>query len=128
MSEASRSDRAGRRAASLRITPLQGLPLFRPGMSVAQEIVAASVRQRMPLAAGDVVVVAQKIVSKAEGRQVDLRDVVASERWFEDDILGPAIAITKDGFICLADGVGIGYEVLTEKVAKYCIRSDELQP
>ena len=80
MSDASGSDRAGRRRApSMRITPLQGLPLFRPGMSVAGEIAAAARRQRTPLAAGDVVVVAQKIVSKSEGRATRLGEVAAGE-------------------------------------------------
>ena len=54
---------------------LDGMPLFRPGMSVAGEVVAALVRRGETLADGDIVVVAQKIVSKAEGRLVRLADV-----------------------------------------------------
>jgi len=78
MSEA--SVRGGeRRAAPMHVTPLQGLPLFKPGMSVAREIVAASERRQAPLAAGDVVVVAQKIVSKSEGRAMRLAEVAAGE-------------------------------------------------
>ncbi len=50
-------------AAELRIRPVSGLPEFVAGMSVGAEIAA-----RAELADGDVVVVAQKIVSKAEGR------------------------------------------------------------
>jgi len=54
-------------------------------------------------------------------------DVVASERWFVDDILGPQISISENGFICLPDGVGMGYRVAVDKVAKYCIRYEELR-
>ena len=74
MSEASARG-GGRRAATMRVIPLQGLPLFKPGMSVAGEVAAAAQRQRTPLTAGDVVVVAQKIVSKAEGRARRLSEV-----------------------------------------------------
>ena len=65
------------KAAAMSVTPIVGLPMFKPGMSVAQEIVAAAGRQQAPLAAGDVVVVAQKIVSKSEGRTRRLSDVEA---------------------------------------------------
>ena len=54
-------------------------------------------------------------------------DVVASERWFVDDILGPQISISENGFICLPDGGGMGYRVAVDKVAKYCIRYEELR-
>lgn len=59
------------------IVPLRGMPLFTVGMSVAAEIAAAAERCGEPLGAGDVVVVAQKIVSKAEGRTRKLDGVVA---------------------------------------------------
>ncbi len=51
---------------------LRDMPLIRPGMSLAHEIAAAMRRSGDDLLSGDVCVVAQKIVSKAEGRQVDL--------------------------------------------------------
>jgi coenzyme F420-0:L-glutamate ligase/coenzyme F420-1:gamma-L-glutamate ligase len=47
----------------LRVRPVVGLPEFVAGMSVGAEIAA-----RTELTDGDVVVVAQKVVSKAEGR------------------------------------------------------------
>lgn len=50
--------------------------MFAPGMSVAAEIVAAMDRCGEALGDGDVVVLAQKIVSKAEGRLVRLADIV----------------------------------------------------
>jgi coenzyme F420-0:L-glutamate ligase/coenzyme F420-1:gamma-L-glutamate ligase len=59
------------------VTPLQGLPLFAPGMSVAREVAAAAARQGLAIASGDVLVVAQKIVSKAEGRSLRLAEVAA---------------------------------------------------
>ena len=61
----------------LSITPLQGMPLFAAGMSIASEIVAAIAREGGRLGDGDVIVVAQKIVSKAAGRLVRLADVQA---------------------------------------------------
>ncbi len=60
----------------LRIVPLAGMPLFAAGMSVAAEIVAAATRAGEPIGDGDVVVIAQKIVSKADGRTVRLGDIV----------------------------------------------------
>lgn len=59
--------------------PLHGMPLFAPGMSVAAEVVAAMLREGDVLRGGDVVVVAQKIVSKREGRLVRLSDVVPGD-------------------------------------------------
>lgn len=58
------------------MTPLLGLPLFAPAMSIGREIAAALQRQSISLGAGDVIVVAQKIVSKVEDRAVRLRDVL----------------------------------------------------
>ena len=63
----------------LTIKPLAGMPLFAPGMSVAAEVAAALGRANEALGDGDVIVVAQKIVSKAEGRLVRLADVAAGE-------------------------------------------------
>ena len=59
------------------VAPLPGMPMFAPGMSVAAEIVAAARRAGEALRPGDVVVVAQKIVSKVLGRAVRLAEVQA---------------------------------------------------
>ena len=59
---------------------LTGLPEMRPGDDVAQAIADAAKRQRVELRGGDVLVVAQKIVSKAEGQIVRLSEVKASGR------------------------------------------------
>jgi coenzyme F420-0:L-glutamate ligase/coenzyme F420-1:gamma-L-glutamate ligase len=50
-------------AAGLHIVPVTGMPEIKQGMSIGVEIAA-----RVELHEGDVVVVSQKIVSKAEGR------------------------------------------------------------
>jgi coenzyme F420-0:L-glutamate ligase/coenzyme F420-1:gamma-L-glutamate ligase len=57
---------------------VDGIPEVRPGNDVAQLIVDATQRQGTPLATRDVVVVGQKIVSKAEGRILRLDDVTPS--------------------------------------------------
>lgn len=54
--------------AGLSVVPLEGMPLFAAGMDVAAEALAALGRMNLALEAGDVLVLAQKIVSKAEGR------------------------------------------------------------
>jgi coenzyme F420-0:L-glutamate ligase/coenzyme F420-1:gamma-L-glutamate ligase len=55
---------------------LPGIPAVRPGDDLAALLVAAAGR----LADGDVLVVAHKVVSKAEGRVVDLAEVQPGER------------------------------------------------
>jgi coenzyme F420-0:L-glutamate ligase/coenzyme F420-1:gamma-L-glutamate ligase len=79
MAEASGPGGERRVATPLSILPLEGLPLFAPGVSVAGEVAAAVGRQGLRLEPSDVVVLAQKIVSKAEGRTARLRDVEAGE-------------------------------------------------
>ncbi len=64
---------------AMSVTTLADLPLFAPGMSVADEIAAAMRRAGETLRDEDMIVVAQKIVSKAEGRLVKLADVTIGE-------------------------------------------------
>ena len=59
----------------MRVAPIAGMPLFAAGQSVAGEIVAALALAGEALEDGDICVVAQKIVSKSEGRTVRLADV-----------------------------------------------------
>jgi coenzyme F420-0:L-glutamate ligase/coenzyme F420-1:gamma-L-glutamate ligase len=82
MSVASRSDHAlkPRPAAELRVLALAGIPLVQPGDDLAHLILAGLTASDLTLQGGDVVVIAQKIVSKAEGRAVDLRTVTPSPR------------------------------------------------
>lgn len=67
----------------LNLIALGGLPRVAPGMDVAALILAAAKRDGMTWQEGDIVVIAQKIVSKAEARLVRVTDVVASGRAHE---------------------------------------------
>ncbi len=67
------------------------IPLVRPGDDLAALIIAGCERSGLAPADGDVVVVAQKIVSKAEGRYVDLAQVQPSAR--AEDL---AVQVDKD--------------------------------
>jgi len=105
----------------LRILPVEGLPEIAEG-----DDLGALIAERTRLEAGDVVVVSQKAVSKAEGRIVRLDDVHASQRARElaadhdprqlEVILREAarvvrtrpplvIAETRHGFVCASAGV-----------------------
>jgi coenzyme F420-0:L-glutamate ligase / coenzyme F420-1:gamma-L-glutamate ligase len=59
---------------------IEGLPEFRQGDDVAALIADAARRQGTPISPRDLLVVSQKIVSKAEGRLVRLSDVTPSPR------------------------------------------------
>ncbi|HEV3275093.1 MAG TPA: coenzyme F420-0:L-glutamate ligase [Candidatus Dormibacteraeota bacterium] len=61
---------------SLELRGIEGLPEIRPG----DDLAALIVERAGPLGHGDVVVVAQKVVSKAEGRIRTLTGVTPSER------------------------------------------------
>jgi coenzyme F420-0:L-glutamate ligase/coenzyme F420-1:gamma-L-glutamate ligase len=103
------------------VLPLGGIPEVREGDDLAALIAAVAEFED-----GDVLVVAQKVVSKAEGRVVRLDDVEASEQAKElaadrdprglEVILGEAvrlvrtrpplvIAETRHGFVCASAGV-----------------------
>jgi coenzyme F420-0:L-glutamate ligase/coenzyme F420-1:gamma-L-glutamate ligase len=60
------------------ILPIPGLPSIRPGDDLPQLLSRAIGEAGVTLAAGDVVAVCQKVVSKAEGAVVDLSEVVPS--------------------------------------------------
>jgi coenzyme F420-0:L-glutamate ligase/coenzyme F420-1:gamma-L-glutamate ligase len=62
------------------VTPVNGLPEILPGNDLATLIRDAARAQREEIRDGDIVVVAQKIVSKSEGRIVHLSDVVPGKR------------------------------------------------
>ena len=71
----------------LRVIPVEGLPEVAEGDDLAALIAAAA-----RLAPGDVVVVAQKVVSKAEGRVVALAEIEPSQQARE--LAGEAAAAT----------------------------------
>ena len=68
---------------ALSVWPLHGLPRVKPGDDLAAMLIASLVRSELQLSAGDILVVAQKIVSKAEGRIFDLGHVTPSARAHE---------------------------------------------
>ena len=72
---------------SLEVIALPGLPLIRAGDDLVALIAAALKRNGVALRAKDVLVVAQKIVSKAQNRVVDLATIEPSAK---------ALALAKD--------------------------------
>ena len=59
----------------LTLTPLPDIPMVQPGDDLAGLLISACERARLAPDHGDVLVIAQKIVSKAEGRYVDLASI-----------------------------------------------------
>ena len=62
------------------LSALAGVPLVRPRDDLAGLLISACERSTLIPADGDILVVAQKVVSKAQGRYVDLAGVVPSAR------------------------------------------------
>jgi len=62
--------------STLELIPLGNFPLVEPGQNVSEIIRASLEENGLLLVEGDVLVIAQKIISKAEGRYVRLCDVV----------------------------------------------------
>ena len=114
----------------VQIFPLPGLPEIRSGDDLARLIVGAVRMQEFRVAAGDVFVIAQKIVSKAEGRIMTLNSIVPSERavkwaaeWGKDPRVielvlreakriirmerGVIVAETSHGFVCANAGIDL---------------------
>ncbi|HKM39364.1 MAG TPA: coenzyme F420-0:L-glutamate ligase [bacterium] len=114
--------------AELVVWGIRGLPEIEPGTDLAQLIYCAMVGQGTKLLSGDIVVITQKIVSKAEGQVVRLSDVEPSHfaleigtRYGKDPrqvevVLreakrivrmrgGLLITETKHGYICANAGV-----------------------
>jgi coenzyme F420-0:L-glutamate ligase/coenzyme F420-1:gamma-L-glutamate ligase len=92
----------------LAVIPLTGLPEIEPGDDLAA-LLGDALERAGGLEEGDVLVVAQKAVSKAEGRVEQTDDVVAailrearSVRRRRGDLV---IAETKHGFVCASAGV-----------------------
>lgn len=64
----------------IEVLPLPGLPEIRQGDDLSRRVVEAARQAQIAFAPGDVLVIAQKIVSKAEGRLVDLSTIQPSRR------------------------------------------------
>ena len=121
---------AARRPGRVEVIALEGVPEVQPGDGLPALLVAAleATPDLLPLHAGDVLVVTQKIVSKAEGAIVDLRGIKArpeaiefGRRWDRDPrqvevVLREAVRVvrmangvviteTRHGFICANGGI-----------------------
>ena len=70
-------------AVSMQLFALTGMPLVKPGDDLADLILKAIALSDLTLQNGDVLVLAQKIVSKSEGRYVELAGVHPSARALE---------------------------------------------
>ena len=66
-------------SSEIRIIPIRGIPEIRPGDDLGLMITRAAGKMRLKLSDGDVITIAQKVVSKAEGRLVNLESVTPSE-------------------------------------------------
>jgi coenzyme F420-0:L-glutamate ligase/coenzyme F420-1:gamma-L-glutamate ligase len=92
----------------LTITPLEGVPEIAPGDDLARAL-GDALERAGGLADRDVVVVAHKVVSKAEGRVVDSRDdlavILAEARVVRRRRGDFVIAETEHGFVCASAGV-----------------------
>lgn len=77
--------------ARLELIPLPGIPQILQGDDLAAISLAALARGGIELRSGDVLVYAQKIISKAEGRRVDLATVTPGPRACE-----LAVQVQKD--------------------------------
>jgi coenzyme F420-0:L-glutamate ligase/coenzyme F420-1:gamma-L-glutamate ligase len=75
----------------LTLSVVPGIPLLKPGDDLAAIIIAAISKAGLVPADGDIVVVAQKAVSKAQGRTVDLATITPS--WHARQV---AVEVDKD--------------------------------
>jgi coenzyme F420-0:L-glutamate ligase/coenzyme F420-1:gamma-L-glutamate ligase len=115
----------------IQLIPLDGIPEVHPGDDLAQLIAAAAAGGGIGLADDDVLVVTQKVVSKAEGRVVELASVQPrpeavewANRWRKDprqvelvlresaEIVrmaegGLIISRTRHGLVCANAGVDV---------------------
>ncbi len=114
--------------SEVRIIPIVGIPEVRPGDDLGAIILESARQQGLAFEDGDILVVTQKVVSKAEGRIVALDTVQPgafaeqiAEQWEKDARLvevvlgesarivrmghGVMICETKHGFICANAGV-----------------------
>jgi len=131
----------------IRIIPVRGVGEVRDGDDVAGLLVDAFEAQGYRFESGDVLVVTQKIVSKAEGRVVDLSTVTPSETALELSQIngrdarqievalretakiirkdrGILISETRHGFICANAGVDGSNLALASEVSMLPIDSD----
>ena len=63
----------------IRLIGLTSIPIVKPGDDIAQLIFNALNNENVPLDDGDIIVIAQTIVSRAEGRIVNLNEITPSK-------------------------------------------------
>jgi coenzyme F420-0:L-glutamate ligase / coenzyme F420-1:gamma-L-glutamate ligase len=113
---------------SITLSAIEGIPLVNKGDDLAWLIASGIEKTGLKLQAGDIVVICQKVVSKAEGRVVDLKTIAPSEfanslakRWEKDpravelvlrqtnrivrNDRGVIIVETGQGWVCANAGV-----------------------
>jgi len=113
---------------TIAIIPIPGIPQIRPGDDLPSLLLDAIARAKVGLKSGDILVLCQKIVSKAEGAVVDLKTVEPSPfarqiatMWEKDPRVvevvlresnriirmknGVVITETKQGWVCANAGV-----------------------
>ena len=123
-------DRGNMNPPLIEIVGVVGLPEIENGAELGSMIVMAALGQDTSLENGDILVVTQKVISKAEGRTIDLRTVIPSERGLKlaietgrdprmvelilresksivriDSTRGIIITETHHGFICANAGI-----------------------
>jgi len=62
------------------LTALEGVPLIEQSNDLAEILLRVLKQNNIDLCNGDVLVIAQKVISKAEGRKVDLKTITPSKR------------------------------------------------
>ena len=113
---------------TITIHPVEGLPIIKEGDDLAELLINASSKQGTSVTNGDVLVVCHVIVSRAEGRIIDLKSVEPSvpaenfaaytgkdPRLVEVVLrearavrrMGPGVLVTetRQGFVCANSGV-----------------------
>jgi coenzyme F420-0:L-glutamate ligase / coenzyme F420-1:gamma-L-glutamate ligase len=70
-------------SSTLQLVPLRGFPLVEPGDNLADQIIHSIKHNRLVLEDGDLLAIAQKIVSKSENQYRLLKDVNPGKRAFE---------------------------------------------
>jgi coenzyme F420-0:L-glutamate ligase / coenzyme F420-1:gamma-L-glutamate ligase len=117
-------------ASEIRLIPVSLENEIRPGDSITEELLTSFKRHRTRLQPGDILVIKHKIISKAEGRLIDLNTItpsVESRAWAKQYNLdarvielamresraiirrqnGVLITETHHGFICANSGIDV---------------------
>ncbi|NIO38503.1 coenzyme F420-0:L-glutamate ligase [Candidatus Bathyarchaeota archaeon] len=113
---------------SIKIIGIEGLPVINKGDNLGELILTAAKRQGTPIQSGDVLVITHVVVSRTEGKVVDLRKIKPSkfaksiaQQYEKDPALvevvlresrsirrmgdGKLITETRHGFVCANSGV-----------------------